>query len=250
MSIVVRYPLRIAMWSGPRNISTAMMRSWGNRPDTFVTDEPLYAHYLVATGRKHPGAEEVVATYETDWKKVVEQITGDVPEGKTIWFQKHMAHHLLPGMDREWLGSLTHAFLIRDPKEMLISLAKNVPDAKLEDTGLAQQCDIFRDVRKRTGRTPPVLDAKDVLLDPRGQLMRLCMALGVRFWDEMLSWPAGPRPTDGVWAKSWYHEVEKSTTFNPWKPKTDPLPPGMLALYRECLDCYEELYDHRLGREG
>jgi hypothetical protein len=133
---------------------------------------------------------------------------------------------------------------------MLTSLAKNVPDAKLADTGLPQQCEIFRHVRNRTGRTPPVLDAKDVLLDPRGQLMRLCAALGIRFWEEMLSWPAGPRATDGVWAKYWYQEVEKSTTFNPWKPKTEPLPPGMLPLYRECLDYYEELYEHRLGKEG
>src|SRR5438105_2443889 len=122
-------PIRIAMWSGPRTISTAMMRSWGNRPDTFVCDEPLYAHYLLVTGAPHPGAAEVIHRHETDWRKVTEWLTGPVPEGKRIFYQKHMAHHLLPDIGEEWLAALTHGFLIRDPEEMLPSLLRVLPGA-------------------------------------------------------------------------------------------------------------------------
>lgn len=238
--------VRIAMWSGPRNISTAMMRAWGNRADTYVTDEPLYAHYLLQTHRRHPAADEVIASQEGDWRKVVAWLTGPIPNGAQIWFQKHMAHHLVPSIERGWLDRMSHAFLIRDPREMLTSLIKNVPDAGLLDTGLPQQCEIFRQVRNRSGRTPPVLDAKDVLLDPKRQLTLLCQALNVPFGEEMLSWPPGPRDTDGVWAPHWYAEVHKSTSFRPWQPKLEPLSDSLMPLYRECLDYYEELYEHRL----
>ena len=240
-------PLRLAMWSGPRNISTAMMRAWGNRPDTFVCDEPLYAHYLRVTGRVHPGGDEVIAAGETDWRKAVAWLTGDVPRGKAVFFQKHMAHHLLPQIERGWLGQVTNAFLIRDPREMITSLIKKVPDARLEDTGLPQQVEIFRLVRQHTGRTPPVLDAKEVLTDPRGQLTLLCQAVGVDFSEAMLSWPPGLRETDGVWAKYWYHEVEKTTTFQPYRARTEQVPAEFASLYRECLPYYEELHAHRLG---
>lgn len=238
--------LRLAMWSGPRNISTAMMRAWGNRPDTFVCDEPLYAHYLHVTGRVHPGGDEVIAAGQVDWREVVAWLTGDVPQGKRVFFQKHMAHHLLPQIDRGWLGRVTNVFLIRDPREMITSLIKKVPDARLEDTGLPQQVEIFRLVQRETGRTPPVLDAKDVLSDPRGQLTRLCDAVGVPFSEAMLSWPPGLRDTDGVWAKYWYHEVEKTTTFQPYKPKAEEVPAEFEGLYRECLPYYDELHGHRL----
>jgi hypothetical protein len=240
-------PLRLAMWSGPRNISTAMMRAWGNRPDTLVCDEPLYAHYLHATGRVHPGGDEVIAAGEIDWRKVVAWLTGAVPQGQAVFFQKHMAHHLLPAMEREWLGQVTNAFLIRDPREMITSLIKKVPDARLEDTGLPQQLEICRLVRQETGRTPPVLDAKDVLTNPRRQLTLLCQAVGVPFTEAMLSWPPGLRETDGVWAKYWYHEVEKTTTFQPYRPKVEDVPAEFLALYRACLPYYEELHGQRLG---
>src|SRR5262245_40777183 len=140
-------PVRIAMWSGPRNISTAMMRSWGNRPDTFVCDEPLYAHYLQQTGIDHPGAAEVIATHERDWARVVDWLTGPIPDGKPIFFQKRMAHHLLPQIDRTWLGLVSNAFLIRAPREMLASLAKVLPHPTVADTGLPQQVEIFEWVR-------------------------------------------------------------------------------------------------------
>ncbi len=185
---------RIAMWSGPRNISTALLRSWGNRTDTFVCDEPLYAHYLRATGAPHPGADDVLRHHESDWRKVVAWLTTAVPPGKAIFYQKHMTHHLLPEIDRGWLDRLDNAFLIREPREVLTSLAKVLERPRLEDTGYPQQGEIFDLVRQRTGRIPPVVDARDVLENPRRVLGLLCEALGVEFTEAMLSWPPGPRP--------------------------------------------------------
>lgn len=239
-------PIRIAMWSGPRNISTALMRSWGNRPDTFVCDEPLYAHYLAVTAKPHPARDEVIAHHETDWRKVVASLTGPVPAGRAIFYQKHMAHHLLPDIDRRWLDHLTHAFLIRDPLDMLTSLVKNVPQPELDDTGLPQQLELFERVRQAAGRTPPVIDARDVLENPRRILSKLCAALGVPFLDAMLAWPPGRRDTDGVWAPHWYAAVERSTTFQPYQPKHEPLPPRLEPLLHHCRRLYDQLYPHRL----
>jgi len=238
--------LRLAMWSGPRNISTAMMRSWGNRDDTTVVDEPLYAHYLHVTGKSHPGAAEVIAAGETDWRKVASQLAGPIPGGKRIYYQKHMTHHLLPDMEREWLGQLTNCFLIRHPREVLASYTKVIETPDLKDTGFPQQSEIFEWVWKETGRVPPVLDVADVLRNPRRVLGLLCDALGIEFQEAMLSWPLGPRATDGVWAKHWYAEVEKSTGFRPYQPKQIDLPERLEAIYAECLEDYELLYPHRL----
>lgn len=238
--------LRLAMWSGPRNISTAMMRSWGNRNDTVVCDEPLYAHYLKATGKPHPGAKEVIAAGEADWQKVVAQITGAIPEGRRIFFQKHMTHHLLPQMGRDWLGKLTNCFLIRHPREVLASYVKVIETPAIDDTGIPQQTEIFEWVRKATGRVPPVIDAADVLKDPRRILGLLCDKLGIGFQESMLSWPAGSRLTDGVWAKYWYGEVEKSTGFRPYEPKHIELPERLKKLCHECLGHYEAIYARRL----
>lgn len=234
------------MWSGPRNISTAMMRAWGNRPDTFVCDEPLYAHYLAVTGLPHPGRDEVIAHHETDWRKVVAWLTGPVPEGKPIFFQKHMAHHLLPGMDDAWLDHLTHAFLIRDPREMLLSLVKVTPDITLADTGLVQQVEILRRQEQRTGQIPPILDARDVLEHPREMLSALCDRLGVAFTQEMLTWPAGPRPTDGIWAKHWYAAVETSTGFEAYRPRTGAIPVRYRTLLDEANSIYQLLHERRI----
>lgn len=239
-------PIRIAMWSGPRNISTAMLRSWGNRPDTAVSDEPLYAHYLKATGINHPGADEVIAHHEPDWRKAVDALGGKVPGGKAIFYQKHMAHHLLPGMGRDWLGWLTHAFLIREPVEMIVSLAKVLPSPDADATGLPQQVEIFEWLVKNTGQAPPVVDARVVLENPRRTLGLLCEALGVPFMDEMLSWPPGPRETDGVWAKHWYANVEKSTGFHPYRPRNEPVPDHLKGLVDECMGHYEALRRQRL----
>lgn len=240
-------PVRIAMWSGPRNISTAMMRSWGNRPDTFVCDEPFYAHYLQATGRDHPGAAEVIANGETDWRKVVERLIGSVPEGKHVFYQKQMTHHLLPEIDRTWLRAVTNCFLIRDPGEVIISYLKKNNDPTLEDIGFVQQAEIFDWVRAETDVMPAVVDARDVLEDPRRILELLCEKVGVEFSDAMLSWPPGLRETDGIWAKHWYGEVATSTTFRkPPAREPEPVPERLREIYERSRECYARLYQHRL----
>lgn len=240
-------PVRIAMWSGPRNISTAMMRSWGNRPDTFVCDEPFYAHYLQATGRAHPGAEEVIASGETDLRKVIETLTDDVPGGKRIFFQKQMTHHLLPGIDRAWLSAVTNCFLIRDPREVIVSYIKKNNEPALEDIGFVQQAEIFNWVRAQTGAVPPVIDARDVLENPEKILRLLCDAVGVEFLDAMLSWPPGLRDTDGIWAKHWYGEVANTTSFRkPSRREPEPVPERLRAVCEKAREVYERLYQHRL----
>ena len=239
-------PIPIAMWSGPRNISTALMRSWGNRPDTAVVDEPFYPFYLKASGKKHPGADEVMAKGETNWRKVVAQLSGPAPGGKKIFFQKQMAHHLLPEIDRQWLGAVTNCFLIRDPREVIASYIKKNPDPTLEDLGFVQQAEIFDFVFNQTDSVPPVVDAKDVLQNPARMLRLLCDAIGVEFDNAMLSWPPGLRDTDGVWAKYWYDEVARSTSFQPYEPKEGVVPDRLRELYQQCRQCYERLYQHRL----
>ena len=241
-------PLRIAMWSGPRNISTALMRSWGNRSDTVVCDEPLYAHYLAQTGADHPGREEIVAHHETDWRKVADWLTGPIPDGKTIFYQKHMGHHLLEGIGRDWLSELTHCFLIRDPEEMLTSLIKITPQPTVFDTALPQQVELFRMLRDRTGRSAPVLDSRDVLDDPRGILSALCERLGVPFEEAMLHWPAGPRESDGIWAEHWYGQVNTSTGFRTYRPKNEAVPDSLQPVLEQCRPLYEELFQHRIPR--
>ena len=252
---------RIAMWSGPRNISTAVMRAWGNRADTVVIDEPFYACYLRATGKKHPGADEIIAKGETDWQKVVAQLSGPIPGGKKIFFQKQMTHHLLPEVDQQWLVDLTNCFLIRDPGDVILSYIKKNPDPALEDLGFVQQAEIFDfvvgtsrcDVRGHSGSErrsaaslPIVIDAKDVLQSPERILRLLCAAVGVEFDKAMLSWPPGLRATDGVWAKHWYGEVARSTSFQPYRPRNEPVPDRLRKIYEQCRECYERLYKHRL----
>jgi hypothetical protein len=239
-------PARIAMWSGPRNISTAMMRAWGNRADTFVIDEPFYAFYLSATGKKHPGADEVIASGETDWRKVIAQLTGPIPNGRRIFFQKQMAHHLLPEVDREWLGAVTNCFLIRDPREVVASYIKKREDPTLPDLGFMQQAEIFDLVRNSTKSVPPVIDAKDVLENPKRMLRLLCDAVGVDFSDSMLSWPPGLRETDGVWAGHWYGEVAKTTSFQPYRPSDSKVPARLQEIHVRCRESYLSLYEYRL----
>lgn len=238
--------IRIAMWSGPRNISTAMMRAWGNRADTFVVDEPFYAHYLHVTGADHPIAEEVIAAGETDWRKVVAQLTGEVPHGRRIFYQKQMTHHLLPGVGREWLGAVTNCFLIRDPRDVITSYLKKNHDPTAEDLGFPQQAALFERVRAETGKTPPVLDARDILENPERALSRLCAAVGVEFTEAMLSWPAGLRETDGVWARHWYGEVEHSTSFRAPTAKNEEVPARLQSVYEECRLIYARLHQERL----
>ena len=240
-------PLRLAMWSGPRNISTAMMRAWENRGDCAVIDEPLYAHYLAATGLDHPAREEVIAAGETDWRKVAALLTGAVPGGNAIFYQKHMTHHLLPGIERDWLGALTHVFLIRDPREVLASYVKSRPQVSAEDIGVLQQLEIFEYLRSLTGRSPPVIDAGEFLQAPEAQLRTLCTQLGVPFTTRMLHWPPGPRASDGVWAPHWYAKVLASTGFEPRRahPRHAPTE-AYRELIAQVMPAFEALFERRL----
>lgn len=242
----VSVPVRIAMWSGPRNISTAMMRAWGNRADTAVVDEPFYAYYLERTGKKHSGAEEVIAAGETDWRKVAHQLTSSAPSGKRIFFQKQMTHHLLPEMEREWIVDLTNCFLIRDPREVILSYIKKNTEPTLEDLGFVQQQKIFDFVCEQKSSVPPVVDAREILENPERMLRRLCHAVGVEFVPAMLSWPAGLRETDGIWAKYWYEEVARSTSFQPYRPREGTVPDQFREIHERCRECYEQLHQHRL----
>ena len=235
-------PVRIAMWSGPRSLSTATMRAWENRPDTVVVDEPLYAYYLAATGLEHPGRDEVLASQPTDWRAVVRELTtGDLPAGQTLSYQKHMTHHVLAEVDLDALVGLRHAFLIRDPRDLLASYAQVRTQPTAEDLGLAQQVALFR----RFGG--PVVDADDLLRDPEGVLRALCAALGVPYDPAMLSWPAGPRDSDGVWAPHWYASVVASTGFAPYRPSRTALPPHLAELAEQCSTWYDEMAGSRLS---
>lgn len=214
--------IRIAMWSGPRNVSTAMMRAFENRPDTAVSDEPFYAAYLAATGLDHPMRDDVLASQPTDWREVARALAGGAPGGARVWYQKHMTHHMLPGFGLDWAGACRNAFLIRAPEAVLASYTVKRGEVTLDDIGFVQQREMFEREADRLGAAPPVVEGRDVLADPRGTLGKLCAALGIPFDDHMLAWPAGRRDSDGVWAPAWYDAVEASTGFGPPRPEAGP----------------------------
>jgi hypothetical protein len=233
------------MWSGPRTVSTALMRAWENRPDTVVVDEPLYAFYLDRTGLDHPGRDEVIASQPTDWRLVLARLTGaPLPAGAVISYAKHMTHHLLPEVDRAALAPFRHAHLIRDPRELLASYARVRTEPTLADLGLAQQAEIFE------AFGGPVVDSRDLLADPEGILRALCQALNVTFDPRMLAWPPGPRDTDGVWAPYWYDSVHSSTGFTPYRPPTDPLPVHLEPLAETCMPYFSRLHAYRITSQG
>ncbi|MEO9138417.1 MAG: HAD family hydrolase [Jatrophihabitans sp.] len=235
--------VRLAVWSGPRNISTALMRSWENRPDTRVVDEPLYAYYLAETGLNHPGREEVIAAGETSWPAVVDDITA-ATEG--IYYQKHMTHHLIPQLPREWIASLTNVLLIRDPAEVVASYVRSRADVVAEDIGLVQQGELY----DLLGGDVPVIDAADFLRDPERHLRWLCDHIGVAFTPAMLHWPAGPRESDGVWARYWYDAVLGSSGFEPYRPRVVDLHGPALEAAERSRPVYERLHGVRVRLEG
>ncbi len=239
-------PTRIAMWSGPRNISTAMMRSWDARPDTTVCDEPLYARYLKLTGADHPARDEIIAHHETELDAILAHLTGPIPDGRDIFYQKHMAHHLLPDDDLDWTLQLTNCILIRDPAEMIASYIKIIADPTPETLALPQQLRLFNHITERSTSPPPIIDARDVLENPGAMLQALCDAINVPFTDAMLTWQPGPRPTDGLWAKHWYANAERSTSFAPYKPKSISIPDHLHATLDACNKIYHHLHAHRL----
>jgi len=237
--------LRIAMWSGPRNISTAMMRSFENRADCQVVDEPFYAAYLAQTGLDHPMRDEVLASQSQGWAEVV---AGLDALGGPVVYEKHMAHHMLPGMGLDWAAGRANVFLIRDPAEVLASYTVKRAEVTLEDIGAVQQRELFDREADRLGRAPPVVRGADVLADPRGMLSALCAALGIPFDEAMLSWPAGRRASDGVWAPAWYDAVERSTGFEPPREKAPPvLSDALRRIADQARPHYEALLKHGLS---
>jgi hypothetical protein len=244
---MTKSPTRIAMWSGPRNISTAMMRAFENRGDCAVVDEPFYAHYLAQTGLDHPGRDEVIAAGETDWRHVVEALTGPVPGGQHVFYQKHMTHHMLPQIGHDWFDAVIHVFLIRDPREVLASYLKSRPHATAEDIGVLQEAGLYEEIARRTGTPPPVLDADEFLKAPEAHLRALCTLLRIPFTDRMLHWPAGPRASDGIWAPYWYDAVLKSTGFEPWREREHCVAEEHRPVIDRCMPLYEQLFARRLA---
>lgn len=235
--------IRIAMWSGPRNISTAMMRAWENRADTEVLDEPFYGAYLATTGLEHPMREAVLAHHPTDWETCVELCTrgGSAP----IRYQKHMCQHMIDEAPRGWMRGVRHAFLIRSPQAVAASFFKGWPEMTAEDLGFRLEAELFDRVCQSEGKAPPVLEADDVLAAPEAALRALCAALGVPFDPAMLSWPPGRRSSDGVWGAHWYGSVETSTGFS--RPRPSPsLPRGLEGVVEACLPHYQRLRAHRV----
>lgn len=238
----------ICLWSGPRNVSTALMYSFAQRADTKVVDEPLYGHYLRVSGAQHPLRTEVLAAVNTDGNAVMRQLLNEpADESITVLFMKQMAHHLVD-LDQSFMQQTHNIFLIRDPKEMLPSLTIQLPDARLDDTGLATQWQLFERLVE-SGQDPAVLDSRELLLDPAGVLGRLCQHLGINYTSDMLTWPVGARPEDGIWAPHWYHALHKSSGFAPYIAKR-AFPGELQALLAECKPWYDKLFAHAIIATG
>ncbi len=239
--------LRICLWSGPRNVSTAVMYSFAQRSDTRVVDEPFYAHYLRVSGAEHPGRDDVLAAQDNLADEVVRKVVLG-PCDRPVLFLKQMAHHLVE-LDLGFVEKTVPVLLIRDPAAMLRSYEQVMGVPRLEDIGLAVQRALLDDLRRK-GKEPPVLDSRELLLDPPGVLHQLCERLGIPFDSAMLSWPAGPRPEDGVWAPHWYGSVHRSTAFAPYVPTSDSFPPRLRPILEECRPHYEKLYAHALRADA
>jgi len=234
------------MWSGPRTISTAMMRSWENRPDCEVWDEPLYPWWLMETGADHPGRDAVLERHAEalDPDAVAASLAAE--SVAPITYEKHMTHHMLPSFPRDWMVGARHAMLIRRPDRVLASLARRLPDASLEDTGLPQQVALHAWLCDRGFAPPPIIDSDDVLASPEPMLAALCRALDVPFAADMLTWPAGPRPSDGAWADWWYDAVRASTGFGPPSTSDVEVPSSQQSSLDACWSLYHQLADRRI----
>ena len=241
--------VRIGVWSGPRNISTAMMRAWENRPDTVVVDEPLYAAYLVRSGLDHPARDEVIASQPNDLDEAIASLSTPLPEGCDVHYAKHMAHHVSRDMDLDWTLGFRNVLLIRDPAEVVASYVRARESCEPEDIGLPQQGWLL-ELWDSAGVEVPIIDSKEFLLAPEAHLRWLCDWLGIPYMERMLKWPAGPRDSDGVWAPHWYAAVEKSTGFEPWRPREIDLSAHDAAVAEACRPIYDELYERRIRPAG
>lgn len=237
--------VRLAMWSGPRNISTALMRSWENRPDTVVVDEPLYAAYLARTGIDHPAREEVIASQPTDYAVAVVALDQPLAPGATVHYAKHMSHHVPDDLELTWTLRFANVLLVRDPAEVVASYVRSRESCEPADIGLLQQARLFA-FWEGHAVAPPVIEAGDFLRAPEAHLRWLCEWLGIGFTDRMLAWPAGARDTDGVWAPHWYDAVRASTGFEPWRARQIRLSEHDTAVAEACRPAYDTLHQHRL----
>ncbi len=238
--------IRIAMWSGPRNISTALMRSWENRPDCSVVDEPFYACYLFETGLDHPCREDILAAQSCERDEVIRQLAEVEPE-TPLFYQKHMTHHMPRGMSMEWCSEFRHCFLVRDPAEIIASYLQKMPSVSADAIGIVRQSELFEEITRITGQRPAVIDSRDVQCDPCALLEPLCEHLEVPFLaDAMLHWPSGRRHSDGIWAAHWYRNVEESTGFAPYQKREAELRGEHRALADKMLPYYEQLAKHRI----
>lgn len=245
---------RIAMWSGPRNISTALMRAFENREDCVVADEPLYGFYLAETGIDHPGGAEIVAAMDCDWRSIADDLCHALPSGlgaevPGLYYQKHMAQHLLPSVDLAFTDALHNCFLIREPRQIIASYARVRPSFSLDELGFARQWELFERVADRLGHAPPVIDSAQTLRAPEKTLRALCEVLEIPFSQRMLNWPSGRRDSDGVWAPHWYGAVEASTGFEAPQSCSDvevSLPERYQALCEEAERYYAAILRHAL----
>ena len=238
--------MRIAMWSGPRNLSTAMMYAFAQRPDCAVWDEPFYAAYLVRSGLDHPMRDEVIAVGESDQERVVARLQAPIPNGKEHFYQKHMTHHMLPGFDLSWAINCRNVFLIRHPARVVASYAAKREDPDFADLGFDRQLEIFEYLFAR-GCDPIVIDSGDILANPKRALRSLCKALGLPFDTAMLNWSTGPKTFDGVWAAHWYNAVHATTGFSGSEAELPRLTGTYADLVSQALPIYREMRSSRLG---
>ena len=236
---------RICLWSGPRNISTTLMYSFAQRPDTTVFDEPLYAHYLHNTNadQYHPGAKEIMASQENDGQKVVDMMMGK--HNQPVVFFKNMTHHLL-NVDRSFMKDVVNVILTRDPKEMIPSFAKVIDNPTIGDIGYELHTELIEHFENE-GIDYVVLDSKKILLNPKKVLTEFCEKIGIQFDSSMLKWSAGARQEDGIWAEFWYENVHQSTGYLPYKPKTDIFPENLIPLLNECQVHYNKIVEKAIG---
>lgn len=235
---------RIAMWSGPRNISTAMMRSWENRSDTSVVDEPFYAFYLAKTRSPHPMFDEVLASQSQEYEDVARQLSDDFCD-TAIQYQKHMTQHMLSN-NFAWAKGLKHCFLIREPKEVVNSYTNSRGVCTVEDIGIIRQAEVYQQLSELTGQDIPIIDSNDVLKQPKILLAKLCEKLDIPFENNMLQWPAGPRDSDGVWSSHWYHSVERSTEFAPFQHKEFPLNDKQMHVVEAVMPAFKSLSERKI----
>ena len=238
--------IRIAMWSGPRNISTAMMRSFENRKDTLVIDEPFYAYYLNKTGLNHPIREKVLASQSISWDEIVALLNGEIPKEKTIFYQKHMVHHILSFDNISWVKNFKNCLLIRHPKQVIISYSKKSKINTINDLGFAQQVELFKQIKNLTGSYPAVIDSKDILLDPKLHLLKLCDYFDISFSEDMLSWQMGKRASDGIWGSHWYKNVINSNGFIPYKEPEESIHQDDMQFYQDSIEHYNYLSSYKL----